>query len=301
MADFNWQRYLTGGAAGRPDSISGMQPQFRDALQQMIASAPANVQSQLQITSGFRSPQTQAQILEQSLGKRLGPDAVAKWQGYVAANNGDVVAAGQAARPWLKSEGITKWVAPPGGSNHQKGDAADFKYLDPSATQWAHDNAPKYGLNFPLSNEDWHVEPAGLRNGGAPAASTPDQMMAQVQAKTADPVADVMAAAGNPTMGFASAPTDLTATPAPTPDASPTTQPSILGINVPKGLPDLLKFSASAIAAGTPQPTDDSTPRGGLLQSQPLQNFQAAANVAPTPVLKPWEQQIMNMFSRGVV
>lgn len=138
----------------------------------MISSAPPEVQSQVQVTSAYRSPQTQAGILSDSLAKRHGPDAVAKWQGYVDSNNGDVVAAGQQARPWLKKIGETQWVAPPGGSNHQKGDAVDLKYLDPAATKWFHDNAPQYGLNFPLSNEDWHIEPAGLRDGTTSTANT---------------------------------------------------------------------------------------------------------------------------------
>jgi hypothetical protein len=28
---------------------------------------------------------------------------------------------------------------------------------------WLHDNAPKYGLSFPLANENWHIEPAEVR------------------------------------------------------------------------------------------------------------------------------------------
>jgi LAS superfamily LD-carboxypeptidase LdcB len=67
-----------------------------------------------------------------------------------------------------------KWVAPPGHSNHGKGIAADLHaygtVLDlkaggkvGAATKWAHANAGKFGLHFPLSNEDWHIEPKGSR------------------------------------------------------------------------------------------------------------------------------------------
>lgn len=185
-------KLLVGGAASRPDSISGLQPQFASSLAAMFTGAPPDIQNQLHITSAFRSPTTQAGILANSLAKRAGPQAVAQWNDYVQRNGGDVVAAGQQARPWLRSLGITKWVAPPGGSNHQKGEAVDLTYLTPAATQWAHDNAPKYGLNFPLSNEDWHIEPAGIRGGGggqaAPTAMASATPTANVQAPQSAPV-----------------------------------------------------------------------------------------------------------------
>lgn len=169
MAGLDLSQYVQGGAT-RPDAISGLNPQFRQSIADMFAAAPSNIQQQLRITSAYRSPARQAEILAGSLAKRQGPDAVARWNSYVQQANGDVVSAGQAARSWLRSIGATKWVAPPGRSNHQKGVAMDLGYLDPAATQWAHANAPKYGLNFPLSNEDWHIEPAGIRHGGvAPA------------------------------------------------------------------------------------------------------------------------------------
>ncbi len=61
-------------------------------------------------------------------------------------------------------------VAPPGRSNHNKGLAADLSYEDPRATAWARANAGRYGLNFPLKSENWHVEPMenrGMRFAGA--------------------------------------------------------------------------------------------------------------------------------------
>ncbi|RPJ83209.1 MAG: hypothetical protein EHM13_08005 [Acidobacteria bacterium] len=45
--------------------------------------------------------------------------------------------------------------------------AADLQYASPAARKWAHENAAQYGLAFPLGNEDWHVELAGARGGGA--------------------------------------------------------------------------------------------------------------------------------------
>ncbi|GGE24884.1 hypothetical protein GCM10011390_50400 [Aureimonas endophytica] len=131
MSDF-FSSYATGGAT-RPDSFTGMNTGFSSALQSMISAAPANIQSGLQITSGYRSPARQAQIYS---------DAVAKY------------GSPQAARAW---------AAPPGKSQHNKGFAADLKYASDEAKSWVRDNAPKYGLSFPLSNEPWHIELASAR------------------------------------------------------------------------------------------------------------------------------------------
>lgn len=300
---FNWTPYLTGGAA-RPDAISGLNPQFSANLARMISEAPPEIQAQIKLTSAYRSPERQAEILSGSLNKRLGPAAVEKWNGYVANAGGDVVAAGQAARPWLRSEGITRWVAPPGSSNHQKGEAVDFKYLDPTATKWAHENAPKYGLNFPMSNEDWHIEPAGIRGGGNSSAGS---MVAQMQNKSFDPVNEVMTAGGNPTgdtnnstvvvqsqapqavAGAAGATDSASAAPA----AADKTIGGMLGIDVPKGLPSMLNFAAMAMDQQQPQ---DSTPQGGLLRSQPVE-FQVAQQMLPKQTFKPWE--MYSMFGQG--
>lgn len=140
-------KYLTGGAAGRADSLSGLNPQFQSALAQMFEAAPGG----LQIKSAYRSPALQAKLYQDALAKYGSPEAA------------------------------RKWVAPPGRSQHGHGNAVDLGYLSPEAKQWAHANAAQYGLSFPLSNEDWHVELAGARGGAhkhggeapaAPAASS---------------------------------------------------------------------------------------------------------------------------------
>jgi secretion/DNA translocation related TadE-like protein len=53
-------------------------------------------------------------------------------------------------------------AAPPGQSNHELGLAADLGYPSASAENEAHAAAPGCGLEFPMSYEPWHVEPAGL-------------------------------------------------------------------------------------------------------------------------------------------
>jgi hypothetical protein len=141
MAGFDLASVATGGAT-RPDSFSGMTPEFAAALQTMFGAAPPNVRSALQVSSGYRSPDRQAQLYA---------DAIKKY------GNAD------AAR---------KWVAPPGKSKHNHGQAADLKFLNDVAKQWVHQNAANYGLSFPLANENWHVEMAGARGGHQPAPST---------------------------------------------------------------------------------------------------------------------------------
>ena len=168
MAGWDWSPYVVGGA-GRPDSFSGMDPNFNASLQQLFMAAPPEIQQNLRITSGFRSPERQAQLFS---------DAVKKYGSESAAR---------------------KWVAPPGNSKHNHGVAADLKYLSPEATAWAHENAKNFGLQFPLSNENWHIEPVGSRGGRAapPAAAGTAIAAGPTQSLKAgfDPVGDVMAAA----------------------------------------------------------------------------------------------------------
>lgn len=52
-------------------------------------------------------------------------------------------------------------AARPGRSNHERGLAADLKFVSRESAPWLHRNASKYGLRFPMSYEPWHIEPAG--------------------------------------------------------------------------------------------------------------------------------------------
>jgi hypothetical protein len=54
-----------------------------------------------------------------------------------------------------------KMVAPPGLSQHNLGTAADLSYGSKEDIEWAHANAKKYGLNFRMPWENWHIEPLG--------------------------------------------------------------------------------------------------------------------------------------------
>ncbi|MDM7852371.1 M15 family metallopeptidase [Pseudochrobactrum kiredjianiae] len=177
---FDFKKYAVGGAM-RPDSFSGLDQGFASALSNMFAAAPPEIAQQLRITSGFRSPERQAQLWQNALQKYGSP------------------------------ERARKWVAPPGRSNHNHGHAADLKYLDPSATAWAHENAGRFGLAFPLSNENWHIELAN-RRGGKPdpamVASAPPSQSALPLPSGAAPQAGQIAqeqANGEPVPSFAEA------------------------------------------------------------------------------------------------
>jgi hypothetical protein len=116
--------------AGRPSGGSAVQLNavFRSGLQKLIG----DFGGKIKVTSGSRDSQQQA---------KLYADAVAKYGAKDAAN----------------------WAAPPGHSNHEKGLAADLSFADDATRNAVHQRAQQYGLWFPLSNENWHVEPLGSR------------------------------------------------------------------------------------------------------------------------------------------
>lgn len=123
-------------AAGKDAShIRGMSSGFESKLEKMLAALPKELAGQITINSGFRSVERQQQLWQQALAK-YGSVAEAR-----------------------------KWVAPPGNSQHNKGNAADLGYGSDAARQWAHDNASKFGLSFPLGNENWHIEDSEARAG----------------------------------------------------------------------------------------------------------------------------------------
>ncbi len=126
-------RYL---AAGKDAShISGMSSSFETKLAAMLAALPKEMANAISINSGFRSNERQAQLWQQAL-EKYGSVAEAR-----------------------------KWVAPPGNSQHNRGNAADLGYANDAARQWAHDNASRFGLSFPLGNENWHIEDSDARAG----------------------------------------------------------------------------------------------------------------------------------------
>jgi hypothetical protein len=143
-------------ASGKPAShITGMAADLQSGLARMIADAPGNIT----INSGARSIERQAELWKAAVA-RYGSEAAAR-----------------------------RWVAPPGRSQHNFGNAADLGFADAATRSWAHENAERYGLRFPLGNEPWHVETANARTGGVNAAL--DEMTTKM--KNASGAIDTMA------------------------------------------------------------------------------------------------------------
>lgn len=135
---------LAPGYEKRTGDVDGLHDITQDRLGAFLKAAQ-DAGHDIRIVSGYRSKERQ-QVLWDNAVKKYGSAAAAR-----------------------------KWVAPPGGSSHQSGEAVDLQYGDrkpglggkqTDAVKWAHANAEKYGLNFPLGHEDWHIEPIEARSGG---------------------------------------------------------------------------------------------------------------------------------------
>lgn len=107
---------------------SGMYAPFQSAIDRMIAEAPGKIS----VASGYRTPERQAELWEAAAAKYPDPEV------------------------------RDNWVARPGTSSHNYGLAADLSYADDEALKWAQENAARYGLNFRMDNEDWHIEPTNV-------------------------------------------------------------------------------------------------------------------------------------------
>jgi LAS superfamily LD-carboxypeptidase LdcB len=171
-AIYDLSRHAIGGG-GRPDALTGLQGGFSGSLQRMFAEAPEEIRSGLKISSAYRSPQRQAEIIAENMGKYgFGADQRTRWLADVKAMGPEAAGARWAGN--LRGAGMTKMVGLPGRSNHQRGEAVDLKYGSSAARQWVHANAGKYGLHFPMAWEDWHIEP--IRDRGTRAVGiTPGQ------------------------------------------------------------------------------------------------------------------------------
>lgn len=149
-AQADWKKYAIGGAE-RADSFSSMKPTMQRNLMAFMQAADRELGEGLQVYSGYRSPELQAKLYKAAL-KKYGSEKAAR-----------------------------KWVAPPGNSKHNTGEAADLKFngiridkADPKVRAWIKENAPKYGLDVPMAHEPWQVELAGARGQATVAISTHD-------------------------------------------------------------------------------------------------------------------------------
>jgi hypothetical protein len=119
------------GSIPLPDEgyeATGMYAPFQSAIDRMIADAPGKIT----VASGYRTPEEQEALWNQHAAKY--PD------------------------PEVRDD----YVARAGQSSHNYGLAADLSYADQEAIKWAQENAPKYGLNFRMGHENWHIEPSNI-------------------------------------------------------------------------------------------------------------------------------------------
>lgn len=106
--------------------------------------------------------------------KDLNPDFAQRLVQLVAASHGAVtITSGYrdlALQTQLYNQAVQKYgpnqimVARPGQSNHEKGLAADLG----GDMTIAHQLAPQFGLYFPMSWENWHIEPISTATPGHP-------------------------------------------------------------------------------------------------------------------------------------
>ena len=130
LADF-----YSGRADKKQAGIDGLEFGFADRLYEMLLSLPPEMRGQVTILSAYRSYEHQQELFNNAV-KKYGSEAAAR-----------------------------KWVAPPGKSNHNGGLAVDLTFHTPQSREWVHANARRFGLEFPMSHENWHIEPLGKRTG----------------------------------------------------------------------------------------------------------------------------------------
>ncbi len=129
-------------------NVTGLDPSFNLRFSDMVREAPPSVVAGMNPMSGYRSPEHQARLWEGALQKYGTPEAA------------------------------RQWVAPPGRSQHGFGRAMDITFNDPASQEWTHENAPQYGMGFPMSWEPWHLEPVEARGGEWAGYSDPPATIA---------------------------------------------------------------------------------------------------------------------------
>lgn len=211
---YDWTPYAIGGAT-RPDSFTKMVPEMQQGLWQLLQAADKEFgPGSLQVYSGYRSPELQKRLWEQAAAKY--PDESVR----------------------------RKWVAPPGRSKHNSGQAADLKFqgtridkAPPHVAAWIREHAPKYGLAVPMSWEPWQVETANARA----ATAAPKSPLHEFGIKRGE-VADKLAAGAISALDHVSPDQPKLTYSIPKPEREPTAVEEMLGID----LTPLIQYSSEA-------------------------------------------------------
>jgi hypothetical protein len=122
--------------------VANLDPDLLRALREAATDAVADG-IELYLTSGWRSPEYQSQLLR---------EAVAEYG---------------------SEEEAARWVATVGTSAHVSGDAVDIGSFD--ATAWLSEHGAEYGLCQTYGNESWHYElvPMAIGRGCPPMYADP--------------------------------------------------------------------------------------------------------------------------------
>lgn len=164
----NLKQFAVGGAALRSDSFTGLNAEFATGVYGLTQAAQ-EAGIDLKITSAYRSPAVQADIIERGMSKYGLGGRSGEWRADVSSMGPE--AAGRKWRPVMRSAGLTKFIAMPGTSQHQRGNAVDFAgangrlVRDPNSREarFIRSNADRFGLSVPMSWEPWQVERIGSR------------------------------------------------------------------------------------------------------------------------------------------
>jgi hypothetical protein len=158
--------YALYGGATRSDAITGLNQAFSNALLQLYAAAPPEVQRELGLNSAYRSPAVQAALYE-------------------------------------KSDKSGRNVAPPGKSRHNFGEAADLygfgltkDAVSQATKDWVHQNAANFGLTFPMAHEPWHIQLARSQGQAGPGAAS-SAAVAALPTPAADVLSDALVPAND--------------------------------------------------------------------------------------------------------
>ena len=124
--------------------VANLDPALLGALRQAATDA-ADDGVEFFVTSGWRSPEYQNQLLREAISK------------------------------YGSEEEATRWVATPTTSAHVSGNAVDIGPFD--ATAWLSEHGAKYGLCQIYRNEPWHYElrPKAIDHGCPPMYADPTQ------------------------------------------------------------------------------------------------------------------------------